>query len=247
MGSSEHARTSTRCSAEREPLITAQIEAMRGFDCDGGSAAGPAPNPLQHLEVMRWRKAQRERLIALRLATPSEVRLRASRKIAAALEGALGEVRDRVVSVYAPIRGEPNLRDLMKRIVARGGRTALPVVLARGQPLSFRVWTPGDPTRRSLWNIPEPSEGAEVVTPDVVIAPLVGFDACRYRLGYGGGFYDRTLASLTSRPSVFGVGYSWTAIPTIYPQAHDIPMQVIVTENGVEGACTPGTSPPSTP
>jgi 5-formyltetrahydrofolate cyclo-ligase len=194
---------------------------------------------------MRWRKAERERLITLRLATPSDVRLRASRDIAAALEGALGEVRGRVVSTYAPFRGEPVLRDLMERIVARGGRTALPVVLARGEPLAFRVWTPGDPTRRGLWNIPEPSESAEVVIPDIVIAPLVGFDACDYRLGYGGGFYDRTLASLTPRPPAFGVGYSWTRIPTIHPLAHDIPMQAIVTENGIEETRRPEPSPGS--
>jgi 5-formyltetrahydrofolate cyclo-ligase len=196
---------------------------------------------------MRWRKSERERLIGLRLAAASEVRLRASREIAAALERALGDVHGRVVSLYAPFRGEPVLRDLMKRIAARGGRTALPVVLARDAPLAFRVWTPGDPTRPGLWNIPEPGEDAEIVTPDVVIAPLVGFDACGYRLGYGGGFYDRTLAALANRPPAFGVGYSWTRLPTIHPQPHDIAMQAIVTENGMEAVRAPGALPGSKP
>jgi 5-formyltetrahydrofolate cyclo-ligase len=202
------------------------------------------PQTLPLEDVVRWRKAERERLIALRLATPSEVRNRSSRLISAALESVLGEVSGRVVSLYAAFRGEPVLRDLMKRIVERGGRTALPVVIGRGQSLIFRVWTPGDPTRRGVWNIPEPSETAEVVAPDVVVAPVVGFDSACFRLGYGGGFYDRTLASLATRPRVFGVGYSQAAIPTIHPQAHDIPMDIVVTEQGVQQTRASGTASP---
>ncbi len=183
---------------------------------------------------MRWRKAERERLIAARLATSVEDRYRWSRQIESHLEAAIGDVASITVSAYSPFRGEPVLRDMLKSIVARGGRTALPVVLARGKPLFFRVWAPGDPTERGVWNIPVPTARAEVVLPDVVIAPVVGFDPACFRLGYGGGFFDRTLASFAKRPRVFGVGYSPAAIPTIYPQPHDIPMDAIVTENGVQ-------------
>ncbi len=190
-------------------------------------------DPQQRADVMRWRKAERERLIAARLATPGEDRYRWSRQIAAHLEDAIGDVAGLVVSAYSPFRGEPVLRDLLKGIVARGGRTALPVVLARGKPLFFRVWAPGDPTERGVWDIPVPSARAEVVLPDVVIAPVVGFDRACFRLGYGGGFFDRTLASFPKRARAFGVGYSLAAISTIYPQRHDIPMDAIVTENGV--------------
>lgn len=193
-----------------------------------------APQPFDRAGVMRWRKAERERLIAARLAAAVADRRRWSGGIGKHLEEAIGEVSGLVVSAYSPFRGEPLLRDLMKRIIERGARTALPVVLARGRPLAFRVWAPGDPTRRGLWNIPEPSESAEVVTPDIVIAPVVGFDRAGFRLGYGGGFYDRTLAALAKRPRVFGIGYAHAAIETIYPQPHDIPMDTIVTENGVE-------------
>ncbi len=182
---------------------------------------------------MRWRKAERARLIAARLAATAEDRGRWSRDIGKRLEEAIGEVRGLIVSAYAPFRGEPVLRDLIRGIVARGGRTALPLVLARGEPLQFRAWAPGEPTQKGLWDIPVPTQRAEVVQPNVVIAPLVGFDGACFRLGYGGGFYDRTLAAFATRPRVFGVGYALCAIPTIHPQPHDIPMDAIVTERAV--------------
>jgi 5,10-methenyltetrahydrofolate synthetase len=198
-----------------------------------GDRTGDAADPEQRADVMRWRKTERERLIALRLAMPSETRQRWGRRIAAFLEEAIGDVSGLTVSAYSAFRGEPVLRDLMQSMVSRGGRTALPVVLARGQPLLFRVWAPGDPTERGVWDMLVPTERAEVVLPDVVIAPVVGFDSGCFRLGYGGGFFDRTLASFAKRPRVFGIGYAQAAIATIYPQPHDIPMDAIVTENGM--------------
>jgi 5-formyltetrahydrofolate cyclo-ligase len=83
-----------------------------------------------------------------------------------------------------------------------------------------------------VWNIPVPKYGEEVY-PDVVIAPVVGYDQSAYRLGYGGGFFDRTLAAIPKQPLVIGVGYSHAAIPTIHPQPHDIPMDKIVTEREI--------------
>lgn len=85
---------------------------------------------------------------------------------------------------------------------------------------------------RGVWNIPAPADG-EVLTPDVVLAPLVGFDPDGYRLGYGGGFFDRTLAALSPQPRAIGVGQAVAAIPTIHPQPQDIPMDAIVTEAGI--------------
>ena len=95
------------------------------------------------------------------------------------------------------------------------------------------MWAKGQRLQRGVWNIPVTGEDAEVVAPDVLIAPVVGFDANCYRLGYGGGFFDHTLAAMTMKPRVFGVGYGQAAIATIYPQAHDIPMQAMFTEGGL--------------
>jgi 5-formyltetrahydrofolate cyclo-ligase len=190
-------------------------------------------NPRQRADVMRWRKAERDRLIAARLAIPGHLRRRHGERIAVHLEEAIGDVAGLIVSAYWPFRGEPDLRTFLDRVAARAGRTALPVVVARGQPLLFRAWSRGAPLQRGVWNIPVPPEDAEVVQPDVVIAPVVGFDRACYRLGYGGGFFDRTLAAMPKRPRVFGVGYKQAAIPTIYPQPHDIPMDMIVTEDAI--------------
>ena len=109
-------------------------------------------------------------------------------QIAASLERVIGDVQGLIVSAYWPFRGEPDLRGFMAAFSARGGRCALPVVVERGKPLVFRLWSPGEPLARGVWNIPVPVASEEVV-PNVVIAPVVGFDRACYRLGYGGGFF----------------------------------------------------------
>ncbi len=182
-------------------------------------------------DVARWRKAEREKLIAARLAIPAETRASFAHSIAAGLDAAIGDFGGRTVSLYWPFRGEPDLRFWLASVVERGGRAALPVVVEKAKPLVFRAYRPGDPLEKGVWNIPIPASG-EAVAPEIVIAPLVGFDPNRYRLGYGGGFFDRTLAALPRKPLVIGVGYDIQAIPTIYAQPHDIPMERIVTETG---------------
>ncbi|MGH8259150.1 MAG: 5-formyltetrahydrofolate cyclo-ligase [Steroidobacteraceae bacterium] len=209
-----------------------------GRDPPRGYASPPCylhevEEPPSRAEVMRWRKSERERLIAARLAMPSRVRRAHSERIARFLEEAIGDLAAVTVSTYAPIRGEPGLTTLLDSIVALGGRHALPVVLERGKPMVFRAWAPGEPLERGIWNIPQPPASADVVVPNVVIAPIVGYDAECYRLGYGGGFFDRTLAAMSERPRVFGIGYAEAAIATIHPFPHDVRMTAIVTEEGV--------------
>lgn len=194
------------------------------------SAPGAAPpRPDDWSTVSVWRKAERRRLIDERLAMSSESRQAASSHIAARLDQRIGKFSGRLVGTYWPFRGEPDLRNWGIRIIERGGRIALPVVLAKGRPLEYRVWNPGDPLERGVWNILVPTFGP-AVHPDVVIAPLVGFDDAHYRLGYGGGFFDRTLASMPRKPLTIGVGYAQSRIATIYPQPHDIAMDAVVTD-----------------
>jgi 5-formyltetrahydrofolate cyclo-ligase len=80
-----------------------------------------------------------------------------------------------------------------------------------------------------VWNVPVPESGAAVL-PDLLVVPLVGFDAQGYRLGYGGGFYDRTIAAMTTKPRTIGVGFELGRLETIYPQSHDIALDNIITE-----------------
>lgn len=182
--------------------------------------------------VSAWRKEERARLLEARMAIPAEQRAAWSERIAVHLLERIEAAGARMVSAYWPIRGEPELRPWLRLLQERGIGTALPVAIALGQPLLFREWKAGARLERGLWKIPFPADGAEVV-PDVVISPVVGFDPANYRLGYGGGFFDRTLAILPTKPLVLGVGYSTAAIPTIHPQPHDIPMSVIITERGL--------------
>jgi 5-formyltetrahydrofolate cyclo-ligase len=178
--------------------------------------------------VASWRKLERERLIAARLALPADYRAAQAQAIARELDRQIPVSAGTIVSVYWPIRGEPDLRPWMQAASGRGLRIALPVAVAPRQPLQFREWRPDGPMARGLWNIPYPAEGAELV-PTVMLAPVVGYDRAGYRLGYGGGFFDRTLVQLHPAPIVIGIGYPQAAIATIYPQSHDIPMQRIVT------------------
>ncbi|MER9438263.1 5-formyltetrahydrofolate cyclo-ligase [Mesorhizobium sp. M0618] len=179
-------------------------------------------------DVRRWRKAERERLIAARLAVSADARTVMSQSIAESLDAIIGEIAGRMVSLYWPFRGEPDLRPWMASINERGGRTALPIVIEKGQPLIFRAYKAGDRLEKGVWNIPIPAEG-DPVLPDIVISPIVGIDPQNYRLGYGGGFFDRTLAAMPFKPLVIGVGYELQRIATIYPQPHDIPMDRVVT------------------
>jgi 5-formyltetrahydrofolate cyclo-ligase len=184
----------------------------------------------QRCDVMRWRKSEREKLIAARLAVTAERRTEWAAAIARHV-AASHDFENRVVSFYWPFRGEPDLRPLIRVVLERGGFCALPVVVRKAEALVFRAWKPGEPLERGVWNIPVPASG-EPVTPELVIAPVVGFDGQGFRLGYGGGFFDRTLAAMVAKPVVLGVGYELARIPTIFPQPHDIPMQAIVTQDG---------------
>jgi 5-formyltetrahydrofolate cyclo-ligase len=175
------------------------------------------PGPLDRqawTDVNRWRKAERERLIAARLAVPAEVRAHHGEAIAAGVLAEIGDVGGRIVSAYWPFRGEPDLRPLLAEIVKRGGRTALPVVIEKGRPLEFHFWQAGDGLSRGVWNIPVPAE-RHLAMPDIVLSPVVGYDPSCYRLGYGGGFFDRTLAAMPEKPRIIGVGSSAARLATI--------------------------------
>jgi 5-formyltetrahydrofolate cyclo-ligase len=192
-----------------------------------GPDGRPGVDPQQARDVARWRKVEREHLIAARCALTEEYRREQTLAIARAVEKILATISLPTLSVYWPIRAEPDLRTWMGTLWQRGVRIALPVAIAIRQPLVFREWRPHARLARGLWNISYPADGAEVV-PSVVIAPLVGFDSACYRLGYGGGFFDRTLATLIPKPLAIGVGYPGAALSTIYPQPHDIAMDWVV-------------------
>jgi 5-formyltetrahydrofolate cyclo-ligase len=176
-------------------------------------------------ELRQWRRAERERLLALRQDMPPSQRRILGAKIEAGLKTALGAVPG-PLGVYWPFRAEFDPRGIVEWAVASGRVVALPVVVDRKGPLDYRAWKPGEALVDGVWNIPVP-EKREIVMPAVVLAPLVGFDRSCYRLGYGGGYFDRTLAALDPRPMAIGIGFAFQQIETIYPQPFDVPMNLI--------------------
>ena len=191
-------------------------------------------HPERRAAIFRWRKEERKRLIGERIAVASATRADHAARIANNLDMLLPDVTGRIISFCWPFRGEPDLRGWIGTILDRGGRCALPVVVESGMPLVFRSWRSGDPLVPGFWNIPVTHRGREV-TPDIILAPVVGFDGQGFRLGYGGGYFDRTLASLQARPFVVGLGYAHARVSTIFPLDHDIAMDAIVTERAIEG------------
>ena len=183
-------------------------------------------------EVRPWRKATRQILIDQRLALPAAERAASGAAMTAALGAMLAADAGRLVGFYWPFKGEYDPRPLVRGLHGLGMRLALPVVIQKAHPMIFREWRPRMKMSHGIWNIPVPAAG-DPVLPDVLLVPLVGFDPRRYRLGYGGGYYDRTLAAMPIRPWTIGIGHTLARLPTIYPQPHDIAMDVIVTEREI--------------
>ena len=176
-----------------------------------------------------WRRGLRREMVARRAALPVAEHDALSARIVA---HALAALPAPVVAAFCwPIKHEPDVRALLAAWARAGVRTALPVVVAEGQPLAFREWTPETPLAPDRYGIPTPTTG-KWLTPDLILLPLNGFDAAGYRLGYGGGYFDRTLAALAPRPLAVGVGFEINRVDSIRPEAHDQRLDWIVTENG---------------
>lgn len=152
---------------------------------------------------------------------------------AARLSAALAPFAGQVLAGYVPMRSEI---DPLAAMAAHGGPVAVPVILGKGQPLRFRAWSPSAAMVRGSFGAMIPQAG-EWRTPRVLIVPLLAFDARGYRLGYGGGFYDRTLAELRSHGPVTAIGFAFAAqeMPAVPTDATDARLDLIVTDGGTLG------------
>ena len=161
------------------------------------------------------------------------LRVEAARDAVAHFFDGLEIGQSEVVAAYWPIRDELDIKHLIARLMDGGQPVALPVVLGDEEPLDLRLWQEGAPLYEAGFGTLAPEDGAPRVEPDVILMPLLGFDRQGTRLGYGGGYYDRTLARLPKRPRLVGFAFARQEIDHIPRDAHDVPLDAIVTELGV--------------
>lgn len=197
-------------------------------------------------DIQQWRQSQRTMLLERRKFLTRDERAGCEAAVIRFLEEQAPELADASVAFYWPFRGELDLRPLAESLHRRGARMSLPVVVGKAKPLEFWHWEPGTKLALGVWRIPIPAERV-VENPTILIVPLLGFDEAGFRLGYGGGYYDRTLAAMHPQPSTIGVGYELGRLQTIHPQAHDIPMNRIATEAGIRAGQSTVPSPPGSP
>jgi 5-formyltetrahydrofolate cyclo-ligase len=186
-------------------------------------------------DISAWRKAQRTHWIDWRRGVSDGQRAEWGRRMTALLVAGIPVPRAAVVGFCWPFKAEFDARFAVRQWRDGGALAALPEVVGKGQPLRFRQWWPGAPMTRGVYDIPLP-EGTPEVLPDIAIVPMNACDSRGYRLGYGGGYFDRTLAALQRRVIAIGVTFGACRVPSIFPQAHDLPMDLVVTEAGVFAA-----------
>lgn len=179
------------------------------------------------------RAALRQRLLAARLALSDHAQR--SEVLATQVARWLAAQPYTCVAAFWPVRGEPDLLPMLAEWLTADARrmAALPVI--EGDVLRFAPWSPAAKMQPGPHHIAVPAT-AKRVRPQALLIPCVGIDARRYRLGYGGGYYDRTLAVLVLRPFTLGVAFDCARVASIQPQAHDIALDAAVTESGFVGA-----------
>jgi 5-formyltetrahydrofolate cyclo-ligase len=183
-------------------------------------------------QTAQWRQTVRRALLTWRKALDVDTHAELSAKNKNHFASFLKDHPTATVGFYWPIQNEVDLRTEIKSHIALGGKAALPVVPGKDQPMVFHNWTPQTKLMPGYAGIPEPVETPKSAL-DIILAPLVGFDNAGYRLGYGGGFFDRTLAVLSPKPIVVGIGFEATRLEDIQPHQYDVPVDVLITDAGI--------------
>ena len=180
-------------------------------------------------EWISFRAAWRRERLAAREAMPELEHALASAAIDAHLTSLIAPRPPRTIAFCWPVKKEFDCRPLIGRLLADGWQACQPVVVTKEAPMIFRTWQPEAAMATDCFGIPVPAGGATAV-PDIILLPLVAFDEQGYRLGYGGGYFDRTLARMAARPLTIGVGFELGRLESLQPRHHDIRLDVIVTE-----------------
>ena len=188
----------------------------------------PAEGPASPTDLATRRIQWRRELLNLRATMPAAARAEAELTIRAVLTAHLAEFEG-VLGFYWPIQHEYDARPAVTEWLAASSRrrAVLPVVVKRAAPLKFREWTPATTMQSAGFGTSVPASG-NWTDPDALLVPLVGFDDQHYRLGYGGGYYDRTLAALPRRPHTAGIGFKVGRLESIEPQSYDLKLDRLI-------------------
>ena len=179
-----------------------------------------------------WRKEKRAELIKRRASVTEEEYQGWNAAITRLLKNGFPSLQNSVVGFCWPHRREYDPRPLMAFMHECGATVALPEVLNKHTPLCFRKWWPGAPMKIGAYDIPVP-DATDLVAVRALIIPMIGFDELGFRLGYGSGYFDRTLAAITPPPLAIGAAFEILRVDSMHPQPHDVPMDFIVTEAGI--------------
>jgi 5,10-methenyltetrahydrofolate synthetase len=183
------------------------------------------------LDAAQDKKTRRKQLLAVRQAIPEDLKKQYDHVLCLQIQSWLQEKAVKSVSVFLPIRNEPNLKELYE-MLSGNIQMALPYVSTKDSPLEFIAWRPGDELVEGAFRIPVPKAMQRIPIPDVLIIPCVGYTAGHYRLGYGGGFFDRTLEG---QDNVLTLGVAYSCLKTDFPvEQFDMPLNAIITEVGLE-------------
>lgn len=182
----------------------------------------------------RTKLSLRESVLARRSGLSAEYRDGAAASLVHHVLSLPGMGEARTVSGFLAIRDEIDLMPAMDALSARGRRIVLPVMSGKGRPLIFRAWEPGAPLEKGSLGTRVPGPGAETGVPDILLVPLLAFDRSGYRLGYGGGYYDRTLEELRATREILaaGIGFDEQEVDSVPREAHDQRLDWMVTPSG---------------
>jgi 5,10-methenyltetrahydrofolate synthetase len=205
------------------PAASSQKDATKqqsvAYDTGSGDAAE---------EAKAAKAALRRQLKAQRASLDGDGKRERDRRIGAQVLAWWRRTRPPLLAVYWPLSGEPDLSETCAQLAREGAALALPVVVRRHAALAFAAWTPGEAMVVDTMGVAVPSDLRTVARPPALLVPCLGFNEQGYRLGYGGGFYDRTLATLP-RPCTLGIAYACQQVP-FEADSHDVPLDAVITE-----------------
>ena len=200
------------------------------------SPSAPADDPAASADDLVLEKAQMRKQAANIRQQQADLHPQAADRLATHCLELMHSFGPGIYAAYLPIRSEISPLPLVAALHSAGQQTAMPITPAEGEALSFRLWAVGDDLEAGPYGTSQPLTVGQPVLPDIILAPLLAFDAAGWRLGYGGGFYDRTIADLAMRRhpcAVIGLGFDGQKLDKVPIGPYDMPLDAVLTPSGL--------------